>query len=49
MAFGGGVDWKFKQNIAWRIAQVDYIPAHWNTKFHHNYRYQTGILIPLGK
>ena len=49
MAFGGGVDWKFNPKIAWRIAQVDYMPAHWNEKFHHNIRYQTGVLLSLGK
>ena len=49
MAFGGGVDWKINPNIAWRIAQVDYMPSRWNERFHHNVRYQMGILIPLGK
>jgi len=49
LAFGGGVDWKIRPNIGWRIAQVDYMPAHWNKKFHHSVRFQTGILIPLGK
>ena len=49
MAFGGGVDWKFSPNIALRIAQVDYMPARWNGKFHHFVRYQMGVVIPLGK
>ena len=49
MAFGGGVDWKINRNISWRVAQVDYMPARWNQKMHHSVRFQTGVLIPLGK
>ena len=56
MAFGGGVDWKFSEKLHWRVAQAGYTYArvansNW-TDLHakvNGFRFQTGILIPLGK
>ena len=57
MAFGGGVDWKFSESIHWRVAQMNYTYARFskdvddvNIKLSYpGFRFQTGILIPLGK
>jgi len=57
MAFGGGVDWKFSESIYWRVAQMNYTYARFskdvdnvNIKLSYpGFRFQTGILIPLGK
>ena len=48
-AFGGGLDWKFSPNFGWRVAQIDYMPLRANGNTINGFRFQTGILIPLGK
>ena len=49
LAFGGGVDWKFSDNFTWRVAQLGYLGTRHEGEMGNAFRFQTGILIPLGK
>jgi len=56
IAAGGGVDWKFSDRFAWRVAQMNYTFARashseWEDQSAkvNGFRFQTGILIYLGK
>ena len=57
LSFGGGFDWKFSENFHWRVAQINYTHSRPSLTFdgddlklsYNGFRFQTGILIPLGK
>ena len=44
MAIGGGIDWHGQRKIAWRIAQIDYVPFLADGYIYSNIRISTGIV-----
>ncbi|HET8922117.1 MAG TPA: hypothetical protein VFN26_03870 [Candidatus Acidoferrum sp.] len=42
---GGGLDVNFKEHLAYRVFQVDYIPTLVNGRWEKNYRVSTGIVV----
>jgi len=49
MALGGGVDWKFSDKYSWRVAEMDYMRSFAKGGGANMFRFQTGVLISLGK
>ena len=47
-AVGGGLDWRFTRNIAWRIFQADYLPTNLGNDWQNNFRASTGIVFSFG-
>jgi hypothetical protein len=53
MAFGGGIDLRVAKHLALRLAQFDYFMTRYEWKpiginNQSNFRYQAGIVVPLG-
>ena len=47
-AVGGGVDWKLRKNLAWRIGQADYVSTHFGGVFQHDFRVASGLVWRIG-
>jgi hypothetical protein len=45
---GAGAEWKFSRRIAWRVFETDYIPAHFNGQWEHDWRISTGVSFYFG-
>jgi hypothetical protein len=45
MAVGGGLDVNFKEHLAYRVFQADYIPTLVNGRWENNYRVSTGVVV----
>ena len=53
MAFGGGLDIKAGKNVAFRVAEVDYLLTRYEYKAiginnQSNFRYQAGVVFLFG-
>jgi hypothetical protein len=48
-AAGGGLDWKLRKNLAWRIGQVDYVSTHFGGVFRHDVRVSGGLVYRWGE
>jgi hypothetical protein len=46
--FGGGVDVKLSDRIAWRAGQFDYVVTAFGSDTQHNFRYSTGVVFRFG-
>lgn len=46
--FGGGVDVKVNDNIAWRVGQADYVLTRFGGDSQHNFRFSTGVVFRFG-
>jgi hypothetical protein len=49
MGYGGGVDVKISDRLAFRVMQVDYLPTHIGGIWEHNFRLGVGIVFTSGK
>ena len=47
-AAGGGLDWKLRKNLAWRIGQADYVSTHFGGAFQHDFRVSSGLVWRIG-
>jgi opacity protein-like surface antigen len=48
MALGGGVDYKWKRNLAIRFIQADYLYTKFGNTHQNNFRLQAGIVYRFG-
>lgn len=48
MNFGGGVDVKIGDRLAWRAGQIDYLMTRFGGDSQHNFRFSTGIVLRIG-
>ena len=48
-ALGGGVDWKLRDGISWRVAQADYLATRYGDDTQNNIRLSTGLVFHWGK
>ena len=46
---GAGAEWKFSPRLAWRIVETDYVTAHFNGEWEHDWRVSTGLSFFFGK
>lgn len=47
-AGGGGLDYNINKNLAWRIAQVDYVGIAGGGQVLNNIRAQSGLVFRFG-
>jgi opacity protein-like surface antigen len=49
VAIGGGVDWRVSDRMSIRVAQADWLGAHYGDEVRNNFRFSTGLVFHFGK